>query len=54
MAYSSVGKPRFYIPLTELFYYNGALTVTSDVIDNAQSAGYLNPSRNNQKSNQKF
>jgi len=45
MAYSSVGKPRFYIPLTELFYYNGALTVTSDVIDNAQSAGYLNPSR---------
>ena len=45
MAYSAVSKPRFYIPMTELFYYNGALTVTSDVIDNPQSIGYLNPSR---------
>lgn len=45
MAYSAVSKPRFYIPMTELFYYNGALTVSSSVIDNPQPTGYLNPSR---------
>ena len=45
MAYSAVSKPRFYIPMTELFYYNGALTVSSDSFTDEQPIGYLNPSR---------